>query len=89
MLFIIQSKAQLDTLNYLKKLETNKAFYICQPFSGLLADMKINKPKMIWTTPIHGIRKMVSATVFCFTAKPPLDYTTGLSNNNAKCLSVT
>lgn len=45
LLFIIESKAQLDTLNYLKQFEANKANYIGQPFSKLLNDMIQIQPK--------------------------------------------
>ena len=34
-----KANAQLDTLNYLKQFEVNKAQYINQPFSYLLSQM--------------------------------------------------
>ncbi|SHL87664.1 hypothetical protein SAMN05444360_105149 [Chryseobacterium carnipullorum] len=40
--------AQLDTLNYLKQFEANKAQYIGQPFSKLLQAMTQIQPKTIW-----------------------------------------
>jgi len=40
LLFVIKSKAQLDTLNYLKQFETNKTEYIGKPFSKLLRNLK-------------------------------------------------
>jgi len=43
---------QLDTLNYIKQFETNKASYIGKPFSVLLNDMKKIKPKTVWFTPL-------------------------------------
>lgn len=39
------SFAQLDTLNYLKQFEANKANYVGQPFSKLLNDMTQIQPK--------------------------------------------
>lgn len=43
--------AQLDTLNYLKQFEANKANYIGQPFSKLLNDMTQIQPKTAWPAP--------------------------------------
>ncbi|GAA5096044.1 hypothetical protein GCM10023210_29420 [Chryseobacterium ginsengisoli] len=40
LLFIIKSKAQLDTLNYLKQFEVNKGKYIGKPFAKLLSKLK-------------------------------------------------
>lgn len=40
LLFIIKSKAQLDTLNYLKQFEANKKDYIGKPFSKLVGSLK-------------------------------------------------
>jgi hypothetical protein len=79
----LQSKAQLDTLNYLKQFEINKKNYIGQPFSKLLNDMKFAKPSMMRKRPIHGIVKLVSATIFCFNKRCPFD------SDNAGCLSIT
>ncbi|MEJ5104162.1 hypothetical protein [Chryseobacterium sp. MYb328] len=47
-LFYTKSNAQLDTLNYLKAFEANKAQYIGKPFSGLLNDMTKIQPKAMW-----------------------------------------
>ncbi|MCA4808765.1 hypothetical protein IF128_03230 [Empedobacter stercoris] len=44
---------QLDTLNYIKQFETNKASYIGKPFSVLLNDMTKIKPKTVWFTPLR------------------------------------
>lgn len=79
----LQSKAQLDTLNYLKQFEANNKYYIGQPFSKLLNDMKFAKPQKIGLKPIHAKRKSVSETIFCFNRKCPFD------PDNAGCLSVT
>ncbi|MDR2230152.1 MAG: hypothetical protein LBE39_11855 [Flavobacteriaceae bacterium] len=38
----------LDTLNYLKKFEIEKAKYIGKPFSALLKDMTKIQPKTMW-----------------------------------------
>jgi hypothetical protein len=81
--YSLQSKEQLDTLNYLKQLEANKKDYIDRPFSKVLNDMKFAKPQKMWVTPIHGIRKLVSITIFCFNERCPFN------PDNAGCLSVT
>lgn len=49
-IFLISNKtySQLDTLNYLKQFEINKAQYIGQPFSKLLNDMTQIQPKTVW-----------------------------------------
>ncbi|POR24990.1 hypothetical protein BWK58_07335 [Flavobacterium columnare] len=41
-------KAQLDTLQYLKKFEVEKAEYINKPFSYLLGQMTQLQPKTVW-----------------------------------------
>ncbi len=43
-----KASAQLDTLNYLKQFEANKAQYINQPFSYLLSQMTQIQPKSHW-----------------------------------------
>lgn len=48
--FFVKSFAQLDTLNYLKQFEINKANYIGQPFNKLLSEMTQIQPKLIWST---------------------------------------
>ncbi|MGO4708111.1 hypothetical protein AB4Y90_03120 [Chryseobacterium sp. 2TAF14] len=65
-LFSIQSKAQLDTLNYLKQFEANKANYIGQPFSKLLQDMTQIQPKTVWCLPIRNKISMVRYSDFSF-----------------------
>ena len=50
LLFSIKSFAQLDTLNYVKQFETNKANYIGQPFSKLLNEMNQIQPNLIWSS---------------------------------------
>lgn len=45
LLFIMKSKAQLDTIKYLKQFEANKHDYIGKPFSKLLKKMSL-KPKV-------------------------------------------
>lgn len=47
----IKTSAQLDTLNYVKQFEINKANYIGFPLSKLLNDMTQVQPKTIWSTP--------------------------------------
>ena len=53
------AKAKLDTLNYLKQFETNKANYINQPFSVLLNNMTQIQPKTAWPAS-HGRKKMIT-----------------------------
>lgn len=53
------AKAQLDTLNYLKQFETNKANYINQPFSVLLNNMTQIQPKTAWPAS-HGRKKTIT-----------------------------
>ena len=65
-LFSIESKAQLDTLNYLKQFEANKANYIGQPFSKLLNDMTQIQPKTVWSLPVKNKISMVRNTRFKF-----------------------
>lgn len=45
--FCTKVHAQIDTLNYVKQFEINKANYIGQPFSHLLNDMVQYKPKTV------------------------------------------
>lgn len=66
-LFTIQSKAQtLDTLNYLKQFEVNKAIYIGKSFSKLLNDMTLIQPKTVWSIPLKNKRNNVQSTQFKF-----------------------
>ena len=60
--------AQLDTLNYLKQFELNKANYINNPLSKLLNDMSQIQPKTAW--PTFGRKKTETiGTSFNFTYK--------------------
>lgn len=61
--------AQLDTLNYLKQFEVNKASYIGQPFSKLLNDMTQIQPKTAWPTTIGNKKIITEATIFKFCDK--------------------
>jgi hypothetical protein len=65
LLFIIQSKAQLDTLNYLK----HKANYIEQPFSKLLNDISQVHPKTVWAVPNFKTKNYNFSTNFNFCDK--------------------
>lgn len=59
--------AQLDTLNYLKQFEANKANYINQPLSVLLNSMTQIQPKTAWSAS-HGRKKTITpgtSFVFC------------------------
>ncbi|MDR3023874.1 hypothetical protein [Chryseobacterium sp.] len=69
--FSSKMKAQLDTLNYLKTFEANKANYIGKPLSFLLDNMMEIQPKTIWKVPLHGIRRYVSESVFSYNEKSP------------------
>jgi hypothetical protein len=68
-LFSFQSKAQLDTLSYLKQFEINKAQYIGQPFSKLLQDMTQIQPKTAWSLPVKNNKNIVKNTLFNFCEK--------------------
>lgn len=64
--FSCKANAQLDTLNYLKQFEANKAQYINQPFSKLLNEMTQLQPTSHWgDTPLKN-RSTVHATRFLF-----------------------
>ncbi|GEN75628.1 hypothetical protein CHA01nite_13680 [Chryseobacterium hagamense] len=62
----IKSKAQLDTLNYLKQFEANRANYIGQPFSKLLQDMIQIQPKTVWPSPNFKNKNYNFSTRFKF-----------------------
>ncbi len=58
--------AQLDTLNYLKQFEANKAQYINQPFSHLLNQIVLLQPKSHWADSNPKNKNSISATQFLF-----------------------
>lgn len=66
LLFFVESKAQLDTLNYLKQFEANKANYIGHPLSKLLNDMNQIQPKTVWSNPSRNNKNIISNTRFKF-----------------------
>ncbi|WP_146940569.1 hypothetical protein [Chryseobacterium hagamense] len=66
LLLFIKSKAQLDTLNYLKQFEANKANYIGQPFSKLLQDMTQIQPKTAWPFSKFNNKNITYKTIFNF-----------------------
>ncbi|BEV06690.1 hypothetical protein [Chryseobacterium gambrini] len=66
LLFSLQSKAQLDTLNYLKQFEINKANYIGYPFSKLLNNMTQIQPMAVWNTPPRNNKNIGTKTGFSF-----------------------
>lgn len=82
--FLLSSKviAQLDTLNYLKQFEVNKAEYINKPFSYLLGQMIQINPKTHWSEPYIKNKNLVKKTLFNFCQK---EY----SFKNAITLSIT
>ena len=64
-----KASAQLDTLNYLKQFEANKAQYINQPFSYLLSQMTQIQPKTVWFDPIINKKSKVKKSIFKFCEK--------------------
>lgn len=62
-------KSQLDTLNYLKQFETNKANYINQPLSVLLNDMTQIQPKTVWSFPMNRVKILSPNSRFKFNHK--------------------
>ncbi|MDR2205673.1 MAG: hypothetical protein LBE36_05905 [Flavobacteriaceae bacterium] len=69
LVFSIKSFAQIDTLNYLKQFEINKANYIGQPLSKLLNDMTQIQPKTIWSNPNLKNRNQTMSSDFNFCDK--------------------
>ncbi|MDR2205674.1 MAG: hypothetical protein LBE36_05910 [Flavobacteriaceae bacterium] len=67
--FSIKSFAQIDTLNYLKQFELNKANYIGQPLSKLLNDMTQIQPKTIWSNLNFKNRNQTLSSDFKFCEK--------------------
>ncbi|MCX8532195.1 hypothetical protein [Chryseobacterium luquanense] len=67
LLFIsFKLSAQIDTLNYIKQFEINKAQYINQPFSKLLNDMTQMQPMSVWSIDSHKNRYLIYFTRFMF-----------------------
>ncbi len=66
LLLFIKSRAQLDTLNYLKQFEANKASYIGQPLFKLLNDMTQIQPKTVWSLPLINNKTLARITSFKF-----------------------
>ena len=64
-----QAKAQLDTLQYLKKFEIEKAKYINKPFSYLLGQMTQIQPKTVWYFPQTNRKSKVIVSDFKFCKK--------------------
>ena len=64
--FTSKAMAQLDTLNYVKQFEINKAQYINQPFSYLLSQMTRIQPKSHWVSSNPKNKNSVSASQFLF-----------------------
>jgi hypothetical protein len=67
--FSVSIFAQLDTLNYLKQFEANKANYIGQPFSKLLNDISQVHPKTVWPVPNFKTKNYNFSTNFNFCDK--------------------
>ena len=65
---ILESKEQLDTLNYLKQFEAHKANYIGQPFSVLLNNMTLMQPKTVWPKSPHN-KNIRTGSMFIFNHK--------------------
>ena len=67
---ILESKEQLDTLNYLEQnFEVNKLNYIGQPFSVLLNSMTLIQPKTVWWYSPPSNKDFRTASFFKFTYK--------------------
>ena len=64
-----RANAQLDTLNYLKQFEANKAQYINQPFSYLLGQMTQIQPKTVWPNTYIKNKNIVKSSIFNFCSK--------------------
>ncbi|MGO4710687.1 hypothetical protein AB4Y90_16595, partial [Chryseobacterium sp. 2TAF14] len=64
--FSYKANAQLDTLNYMKQFEANKAQYINQPFSKLLNEMHQLQPTSHWGDTPFKNQNIVHATRFLF-----------------------
>ncbi|KNB63185.1 hypothetical protein [Chryseobacterium sp. Hurlbut01] len=81
---LISSKsiAQIDTLNYLKQFEINKAQFINQPFSHLLNHITQIQPKSHWAHSSMKNKYIVKASTFNFCQ---MDY----SFKNAVTLRIT
>ncbi|SHL87584.1 hypothetical protein SAMN05444360_105146 [Chryseobacterium carnipullorum] len=69
MLLSNKINAQIDTLNYLKQFEANKAQYIGQPFSKLLQDMTQIQPKTVWGIPVFNNITIINESRFKFCKK--------------------
>ncbi len=67
--FSCKMKAQLDTLNYVKQFEANKAQYINQPFSYLLSQMTQIQPKTVWPNTYIKNKNIVKSSIFNFCHK--------------------
>lgn len=61
---------KVDTLDYLKKIEYNKAKYIGKPFSVLLKDLKELEPKTIWALAGGHNIKIVRRSHLVFSEDP-------------------
>ncbi|KFF24320.1 hypothetical protein [Chryseobacterium vrystaatense] len=68
LLFLTSTKinAQLDTLNYLKQFEANKAQYVNKPFSFLLGQMTKIQPKTVWFVPVTSKKNVTKESIFNF-----------------------
>jgi hypothetical protein len=68
-IFSCQSKAQqpIDTLNYVKQFEINKANYINKPFSYLLSHMTQMQPKTVNSLPQVWGKDLTPYSIFDFT----------------------
>ncbi|WP_419495451.1 hypothetical protein [Chryseobacterium bernardetii] len=75
-------KPILDTLNYLKQFEANKAQYIGKPFSVLLNDMTKIQPKTVWPKLNMRYKTFIIGNYFKFANKE-------FSFHNAVTLSIT
>ncbi|MEC3876078.1 hypothetical protein [Chryseobacterium salviniae] len=64
--FSFKVHAQLDTLNYVKQFETNKAQYINKPFSYLLSQITQIQPTSHWADSPPQNKTIVKSSQFLF-----------------------
>jgi len=76
-----KAQLQLDTLNYVKQFEINKAQYVNKPFSYLLDHMTQMQPKSHWSDTPFRNKKIVESSRFKFSG---MDY----SFKNAVTLNI-
>lgn len=79
LIFSMKSFAQLDTLNYVKQFEVNKANYIGQPFSKLLNEMTQIQPTTQFSYSPFNDKNNRNRTVFNF-CNPNFEFNRNIIN---------